>query len=105
MPYTSCSLKFLEKKESVILLNFLLSEILNDRKKSFGTSLDEWLKTLLYNYDLHQFEEEEKMGLPLNFNLIVNDLKNLKKGLNPSKIGLMCMFLVLIFGYLFIMTN
>jgi asparagine synthase (glutamine-hydrolysing) len=78
-----------------LLKDLVPGEILNDRKRSFGTPIEQWLKTSLYDYALHQFEEGEKMGLPLNFNLIVNDLKNLKKGVNPSRSGLIWRFLVL----------
>ena len=78
-----------------LLTEFVPSEILNDRKRSFGTPIDMWLRTSLYDYALYQFEEGEKMGLPLNFSLIINDLKNLKKGLNSSRSGLIWRFLVL----------
>ncbi|HET8804254.1 MAG TPA: asparagine synthase (glutamine-hydrolyzing) [Aequorivita sp.] len=52
-----------------VLHGLIPKEILNDRKKSFGTPISEWLQTTLYHYTMNCFEKGEQMGFPINYTL------------------------------------
>ena len=66
-----------------ILKGEIPDEILNDRKKSFGTPISEWLRTTLYDYALAFFEKGKKLGFPMDYALaekLLHEHKNKDTG-------------------------
>jgi len=61
-----------------ILEGVIPNDILNDRKKSFGTPINNWLITTLHEYAISKFKEGANAGLPLNFEALISKLKNIK---------------------------
>lgn len=61
-----------------VLKDIVPTEILKDRKKSFGTPIPEWLRTTLYDYTMDIFEKSEKLNFPINYTEVKNMLKNHK---------------------------
>jgi asparagine synthetase B (glutamine-hydrolysing) len=69
-----------------ILKDYIPKEILQDRKRSFGTPIAEWLKSSLYNFSLNQFEIASKKNYPINYKQLIADLKKHKEGTSNRKL-------------------
>ena len=77
-----------------ILKGIVPDEILNDRKRSFGTPMNKWLITTLYGYAINKFEEGANAGLPLDFDALSDKLKSMKHG-HSNEGGIVWKYLVL----------
>lgn len=77
-----------------ILEGLIPEEILTDRKKSFGTPMNKWLTTDLFDYAVKTFQSGKKQGFPIDFDMIIKELKILSKRGNGNE-GLVWKYLVL----------
>lgn len=78
-----------------VLKGIVPNEILNDRKKSFGTPILNWLSTDLYAFAKHQFELAQSKRTPLYFKEIINELEQMKTGKFSIHSKMVWKFLVL----------
>jgi asparagine synthase (glutamine-hydrolysing) len=78
-----------------ILKGLVPDEILNDRKRSFGTPFPDWTVHRLYTFALKHFEIGQQSKLPFNYDLIIQELKVIKNTGNHDNATLVWKFLVL----------
>ncbi len=78
-----------------ILKDYLPDEILNDRKRSFGTPVIEWLRTTLYEFTLDIFEKADQQKYPINYKYLIYSLQEFRKGNAIEDGHLLWKFLVL----------
>jgi asparagine synthase (glutamine-hydrolysing) len=62
-----------------LLSDYLPHKILNGRKRSFGTPVNNWLSTSLFNYTEEVFKKGEKAEYPIDYKLLLFNLHNFKR--------------------------
>jgi len=78
-----------------ILRGLVPNDILNDKKRSFGTPFPDWTENRLYTFALKHFEVGQKAKLPFNYEVIICELQHIKNTGCHKNATLVWKFLVL----------